>query len=816
MGDCVGNGRLIAAPWTSETAQYVGDQILESTPDTWRFVCTESPRHVEMASGGAGNFVASPPHGWGTQDAEARNVENFDWNAEAGGLYRGTGVPVCTKIGYAGFMAYVFVPEVGDYRLRFSIFGHACVTGSTVEVVVGRYADLTADGNFGGAEEFTYSIPVGNANAYPVGSRVGVDFDETMAIADVNQRAIVIRFDSSTAISNVYENIPNVLISTAPRLNLPPPGGLTGSTEPNWASVSVGGTIVDGDITWTRVPNDRSVDCETDRYICSVAGWSDGPGFGTEPDWPDSIGQSVADGQVRWTRINGAAVADGLLPMEAVLQGIIDDAVNDGDLSDPPVLATATTPGFSVRPFVKEQMSALDAMRALAAIIGWDLRLAYFDAQSDDEVWGRWRLSLFAPDRETTTALATFTADQYLPVRRGRQSLDTIRNRVEITYCDWSNMDPDGVNAPQRRVTYEDATSIAKYGVQWMGLGAGSANEVNSLTEAARLGAAILDDLAEPVADIEIELPLRWWVELGDLYEFGADGRVWTSAQKLAVVGWKHQIRKGSAVTGLQVRGKPSAGVRRWHDRGVGPGKATPSAHEALQTSTPDVTTAVNGGIIKFDPPPQQNRPGSSGGFAKAELHLSQTNGFTPSASTLKSISTSTRFDITGLLAGVTYYGRIICIDARGNRSAPSPQFTLRPTGQFGCQLSVASDATGTETGDVIAFDTADTDPASMLDDDRIGIVAPADGIYDVSATARLTGLDSAGDNALLVIKVNGSAAYSGPSTLIFGDGLVSARCLLELAEDDTVRVYLTTDSTCTVKAGATLTVTRTLIDPAA
>jgi len=324
-----------------------------------------------------------------------------------------------------------------------------------------------------------------------------------------------------------------------------------------------------------------------------------------------------------------------------------------------------------------------------------------------------------------------------------------------------------------------------------------------------------LDDLAEPVADIEIELPLRWWVELGDLYEFGADGRVWTSAQKLAVVGWKHQVRKGNATTGLQVRGKPSAGVRRWHDRGVGPGKATPSAHEALQTSTPDVTTAINGGVITFDPPPQQQRPGSSGGFAKAELHLSQTNGFTPSAATLKSISTATRFDVTGLSAGVTYYGRIICIDARGNRSAPSPQFTLRPTGQFGCQLSVAADAAGTETGDVIAFDTADKDPASMLDDDRIGIVAPDDGIYDVSATARLTGLDSAGDGALLVIKVNGTAAYSGQRTVIFGDGLVSARCLLELAEDDTVRVYLTTDSTCTVKAGATLTVTRTLIDPA-
>lgn len=596
----------------------------------------------------------------------------------------------------------------------------------------------------------------------------------------------------------------------------------TEASEPDWAgqAPNVGDLVLESPVApygegavWRRLPDDRSTDCGEDRFMCTVGGTSDA-GLRSEPDWPDTEGASVDEGDgVRWTRI--AITSDGLIPLEAVLAGMLADAEVDNGITAPDMV-NAASPGYYLQPFPQAPMSCLEAMRRVAGQIGWDLRLVYVPTATDHATWGRWRLSLFEPDRSATTSLATFSPDDYQVVRRGVQKLSDVRNVAEGVYSDHSDMQPNGVDPTRKRVVREDAASIAKYGRRWIGLGAGTSNEVNTLAEMQALLDAVLSDLAEPTADVEVELPMRWWVELGDLYTLGADGRLFSEDQKLAVVGFKHQVRQGDARTALQLRGKPSAGVRRWLDRGAGPGKANPSVSVAGLAPSEDgitVSEEVFGGVVTFDPPPTLDKPGQGGGFSRAELHLSTTSGFTPSASTLKSVSTSTRFDVTGLVAGLTYYGRIVIVDARGNRSAPSPQFVLRPTGQFGCQLSTAADQ-AVETGDLVVFDTADLDPASMLDDDREGADAPMDGIYDVSASARLTGLDPAGDGAQLAIKVNGTIEYTGARTIVFGDGLVSARCLLELDEGDAVRVHLISDSSCSLESGATLTVSRTLIQP--
>jgi hypothetical protein len=547
-----------------------------------------------------------------------------------------------------------------------------------------------------------------------------------------------------------------------------------------------------------------------------VSGYS-GDTLANEPLWPTDEGTSVSETTgARWTRI--AISADGLIPIEAVLAGMLEDASVDNGLTTLPRMANIDSPGYYLQPFAQEQMGCLDAMRRVAAQIGWDLRLRYVDSASDHASWGRWRLSLYEPDRTTTTSLATLTADEYQLVRRGAQKLSEIRNVIEMTYSDWSDMQPDGANPKRKRLVVEDSASIAKYGRRWMGLGAGTSNEVNSLTEAQALGAAILSDLAEPTADVEIEMPLRWWVELCDLYTLTGDGRLWSGDQKLAVVGFKHSVRAGDSRTALQLRGKPSAGVRRWHDRGVGPGRAAPSVSIGAlgARDTISVEAAVTGGVITFDPPPSMTKPGAGGGFAKAELYLSQTNGFTVGAATLHSHSTTTSFNLTGLLAGVTYYGRIVVVDTRGNRSAPSPQFTLRPTGQVAAQMSTSTSATQ-EPDDPITYDTADVDPLSLTDTGTGTITVPMDGLYRIRADGSLTGL-STGQHAHCHIEVNSAVVYHSPEDVASpsGGGTVvklMADWMTWLDEGDEVGISIELPGTATLVAGATFSVFRLLTD---
>lgn len=822
-GDFCASGRLNATSWQASTRYRVGDCVLRSTPTVHRYVCT-SPVFAEMTSKGPNDVIASPPLGWNGQSPEARNLE--DWDADASTTtqhYTNSGVSVSDRIGYAGFFRYEFTPtSTGDHSFLFNVNGWCAKTGSKLIVMVGAVADtedMVADG---GSEEARWEVSFGSASAgWPTIQTI--HFGQTITLPDLTARVLIVRFDSSETIWESDTELPNVLIST-PRMATPDTdGGLSDSTEPSWASLNVGDTVLDGEVSWTRLNDDRSdtpaPPASQDRFLCCHPGWS-GRNYEDEPNWPNTIGDTVTEPSgLRWVRLG--LTADGLMPIEAVLAGMRFDAATDNEVFSatpirPPPLKNLVSPGYAMQPFVQQQCAALEAMRRVAAQIGWDLRLYYSDSEWSHPTWGKWRLTLFEPQRDTTTSLHTFTPDDWFTVRRGVVSARDIRNRIELTVQD-RDTKPDGVNPATRRIVVEDSASKTKYGTRWMGVGAGSTNEVNTIAEGEALAAAILSDLAEPTAAVEVELPLTWWVEIGDAYTFTADGRLWSEDQLLAVSGWKHVFRVSGdrldARTALALRGKPTMGVRLWLERGVGPGRATPSVTIAPQV--PEEATgqpAVHGGAVTFTPPvtsPPKN-PLQGGGFAKAELHLSETNGFTPSSGTLISVSSTWRFDVSGLRPGVTYYGRIIVIDARGQRSQPSHQFTLTPWGQQGAQLSLSSDDSVEGGAGQVAFDTADVDVDSWQDGDSI--VVPAAGVYRLHAEGRVTGL-SAGQRANWVFKVGSTTIYTGPAATVGTDGAVTADCIAEMDADDAVEAHLSAPATATVKAGATFSVMRTLIE---
>lgn len=585
--------------------------------------------------------------------------------------------------------------------------------------------------------------------------------------------------------------------------------GTTSGAQPDWTTLAVGQELTDGACKWLRLTDDRANNSELDRFMCVVAGTS-ASDYGYEPNWPVTDGLTCDEATgVRWTKLK--LTEDGLLPVESIMQGMIADATRDNSLTAPPPIHCPTATGYWVRPFLQSPMSCLEAMRRQIAQIGWTIRLKYVSYLGYHAVWGKWRLVLEEPARTGATAGATWTEADYYAVRRGSVKLSEIRNRIEATWTDWEDLQADGKNPKVKRVLNEDAASIAKYGVRFMSLGLGTANELNTYAEAIALVSKILSDLCEPTAEVEIDAPMHWELELNDVLEL-SPGRCWYEAQSLAVVGLRHSFKDGKARSAVSVRGKPTAGVRVWLEREARPGGAAPAVHVFPQApETVDVTSGINSATITVTPPLTGAQPRLPGGFAEsAELHLSETNGFTPSAATLIDISRAFRFDLTGLRAGTTYYGRIVMVDGRGNRSAPSPQFTLQPWGQRGAQLSLSSDDSVEGGAGQVAFDTADVDIDSWQDGDSI--VVPDAGVYRLHAEGRVTGLGT-GETAGWVFKSGTTTIYAAPAASVGEDGAAAADCIVELDADTAVEAHLAAPDTVTVKAGATFSVLRMLIE---
>lgn len=376
------------------------------------------------------------------------------------------------------------------------------------------------------------------------------------------------------------------------------------------------------------------------------------------------LGAELADTFIEAVAVRGAA---GGRAVETTMQNILNAA-----LASPPTLYVPTSPSWNILEYKQVKEPVFDAIRKLANQIGWDVRYKWRAGTAQFE------LTLWEPDRALAGGvLRTFDDSEYYNITQAAVSRKNIRNRVKVTYSDPTQEIRDTGGSPYR-TTYiaEDAASKTKYGTRYMEVAEASTSNIDSAAEAQTMAEAIRDDLKEPTLTHVVELPYFWPVELGDYYTFAANDVHYDTDQSLAVVGIAHTLEPGKCRTVLQTRGRPSAGTKRWLEIEGRPG---------VGYTTDDLADAAAGNpageaggpgqiIVTYDDPRVAAPPVVD--WAYTECHVSTSSGFTPSNSTLKGVGRVTRFEIGNLIAGTTYYIKLIIFDDENNVASVSSQVT--------------------------------------------------------------------------------------------------------------------------------------------
>lgn len=388
----------------------------------------------------------------------------------------------------------------------------------------------------------------------------------------------------------------------------------------------------------------------------------------TEPAWPTGAGSTVVSGGVTFTE-SGSTTSTVGTAVETVEQQILNDTMGIGVVT----LNTPVSPAWLVKWFQVSRQLLFDELRLLADQIGWCIR-PKFDAGS-----GTMKLTLYDPVRSNTTSARTFSKS-LATVKRAEIRIADIRNAIDLIFSDSQDLDSGG-HPKRKKISVTDPASIAKYGRRWGEVQEADTSNIDTSAEATTLANAILSDLKEPSADFEVSVPLFPQIELTDLYTLAANGVHFDVDQKLAVVGFDHVYSADECTTTFRVRGTPASGKSMWLQRMT----------DSENGETHAVATLDNVAIplVTLLAPPVGGTAGTlawAGGKGnrpiKFEFHLSTSNGFTPDASTLQSISDERGFNLGNLDPAKTYYGRHIPLafnDSRIVRGEPSAQFTVIP-----------------------------------------------------------------------------------------------------------------------------------------
>lgn len=365
----------------------------------------------------------------------------------------------------------------------------------------------------------------------------------------------------------------------------------------------------------------------------------------TEPSW--SIVVDTNDGTAVFEYVNVLTPTTGY-SVESVMQQIL----NDNGLSSI-TLSTPTSPGWQILPYKQDRTSVFDAIRALATQIGWDLRMKW------DSGTSTFKLTFYDPNRSKTTPDYTFDSDDYEQLSDVSLDKQDVRNVVQVIYGNRSSLAPLG-QSKRTVLTVSDATSVAKYGRLFMEIAEEATSNIDSSAEATTLANAALADMKEPTVSHTADLAFGFpYAELNDLFRFTANGRHYSSDQDLACVAVAHEVSEGIMRTSISCRGKPTAGRIVWTTANLRPvGTGTIHSTEILATEsgiTSSSSPIIGGTRLKFD--------GSSvlkDIPLELEVHVSDSTGFTPSASTLIYQGTSREVEVSKLNPGQTYYSRFV------------------------------------------------------------------------------------------------------------------------------------------------------------
>ncbi len=254
---------------------------------------------------------------------------------------------------------------------------------------------------------------------------------------------------------------------------------------------------------------------------------------------------------------------------------------------------------------------------------------------------------------------------------------------VRVAFCDSQDLDPSG-HPKRKAVLATDATSITKYGRLFCEIAESSASNIDTTVEAQALADRVLSDLAEPEADVAVQLVMFFpFVEICDLYTLAANDAHFDTDQKLAVISFGHRFSSGEVTTDMRLRGKPASKSRKgWFERLTDAGGAEQHALTELSSGAPfNITldgsslTAIGGmkGIIQREAHKKQRR-------VDYEIHISETSGFTPGVGTLVAFSNGREFETGALEPGVVYYLQVVPIlwnDEQPVRGSPSEELSF-------------------------------------------------------------------------------------------------------------------------------------------
>lgn len=255
------------------------------------------------------------------------------------------------------------------------------------------------------------------------------------------------------------------------------------------------------------------------------------------------LGSVLLDTQIELAQTYGDA---GGIPVETVMQSILDDNVGAGIIT----LYTPVSPTWNILPYEQATGGLLDALRALAIQIGWDVRYMY-DASNV------FRLTFFNPDRAKTTADATIGPSEYLSVQRLSISNADVRNVVKVNYQDKVSLNIGSAIA-------SDSGSILEFQRRYMEIGEGSSSNIDTQAEAQAMADAAVSDLSQPLADQVIEQFYFWPVAVGDLLGYTANGVHYTDDQKFGVIAYTHTLALNTHRTSIAVRGHVAGAYRQW------------------------------------------------------------------------------------------------------------------------------------------------------------------------------------------------------------------------------------------------------------
>jgi hypothetical protein len=258
--------------------------------------------------------------------------------------------------------------------------------------------------------------------------------------------------------------------------------------------------------------------------------------------------------------------------------GLAHDIPTDFAASD---VTLGNGPSFPLTVALRiEPTTLLEVMREGANRIGWQLRPRWNDTA------GEFRLAFYDPPRSKVTADYTIPADRYIAVPRVSVDREYIRNVIRVSYPGpfWGPPDPLPWGRPY--VEVEDAASIARFGRRFMQITEGDDSPIVTEALATMLAQAALSDLANPGVDMDVEVLMRWPVDIDDVVTLGANDEQFTTAQTLAVVGYRHEYGPDRERTILQLRGKPTGSVEAWQWR-----PRLPIPDDVDEDSQPTVST---------------------------------------------------------------------------------------------------------------------------------------------------------------------------------------------------------------------------------